>query len=210
MSDDSSNSMPNVLDHNGYNGLLTIQEADQALTDRQGWFKKIAPLLSREELQERFNLCLVHKHVVLQQGERMVATGLVTQPERLSDPMPSDIIPSSWTAAGIPFEWKRVKSPEEIVDSPPAAFFQEFSKLVGRDSVLGLSLPQDPVAEGQIWCERIDNEDRQHILEIQPVEGPWGDEDTVHQTSWSLEPSSGKGESGLVLKVACVCSSHWY
>ncbi|KAJ2919121.1 hypothetical protein MD484_g1341, partial [Candolleomyces efflorescens] len=193
--------MPYVLDHNGYNGLLTIQEADKALVDRQSWFKKIAPLLSPEGLRGRFNICLVHKHVVLQPGERMVATGLVTQPERVSDPIPSDIIPSSWTAAGIPFEWKRVSSSEEIVAPPSAEFFQEFSKIVGEDSILGVSLAQDPVPEGQVWCERIDHEARQHILEAQPVEGPWGDNDTVHQTSWALEPSTGKGESRLFLKI---------
>jgi hypothetical protein len=195
-----------MLDHNGYNDLLTIKEADEALTDRQQWFKKIAPLLSRQELREKFNLCLVHKHVVLQPGERMVATGLVTQPETISDPTPSDIIPSSWTATGTPFEWKRVKAPEEVVAPPPAEFFREFSTIVGEGSVIGLSLAQDPVPDGQIWCERTDYERRQHILEVKPAEGLWGDEGLpAHQTSWSLEPSIGGGEPTLTLKLACIC-----
>lgn len=199
-----------MLDHAGYNSLLAIKEADEALTNRQDWFKKTAPLLSREELQRKFNLCLVHKHVVLQPGERMVATGLVTQPEIISESTPSDIIPSSWTATGVPFEWKRVNTTEEIIPPPPAEFFREFSEIVGDGSVLGLSLAHDPAPEGQIWCERTDYEQRQHILEIKPVEGPWGDRNNVHHTSWSLEPSTDEGDPRLVLKLAlnCVCWGH--
>ncbi|KAJ2936577.1 hypothetical protein H1R20_g516, partial [Candolleomyces eurysporus] len=197
-----------MLDYKGYNDLLTIKEADDALTDREEWFKRVAPLLSREELRDKFNLCLIHKHVVLQPGERMVATGLVTQPETVHYPTPSDIIPSSWTATGVPFEWKRVNAPEEIIPPPPAEVFREFSEIVGDGSVLGLSLAQDPVPEGQIWCERVDYGQRQHILEMKPVDVPWGDEAVVHQTSWSVEPSTGEGEPTLTMKLACICARH--
>jgi hypothetical protein len=191
-----------------YNDLLTIKEADEALTDRQEWFKKIAPLLSREDFREKFDLCLVHRHVLLQPGERMVATKLVTQPEAVSDPTSSDIIPSSWTATGVPFEWKRVNAPEDIIPPPPAEFFREFSEIVGEGSLLGLSLAQDPVPDGQIWCERTDYERRQHILELVPVEGPWGDKTTVHQTSWSIGPSAGEGEAKFMLQLNCICNGH--
>ncbi|KAJ2928497.1 hypothetical protein H1R20_g8581, partial [Candolleomyces eurysporus] len=159
-----------MLDHNWYNNLLTIKEANNASTEREQTFKKIAPLLARPEFKGRYNLCLVHRHVILEPGERMVATGLVTQAETVPNPTPSDIIPSCWTATGVPFEWKRVEAPEDIIAPPPADLFREFSEIVGKGIVLGLSLARDTVPEGQIWSERTDYERRQHILEMKPVE----------------------------------------
>ncbi|KAJ2919118.1 hypothetical protein MD484_g1342, partial [Candolleomyces efflorescens] len=157
-----------LFDHNWYNSLPTIGEADKAFTSREELFKKIAVLLARSEFYEKYDLTLVHRHVVLEDGERMVATGLITQPERVPNPTPSDVIPSSWTAAGIPFEWTRVKGTEGFIPPPPAGLIKEFSGIVGEGSVLGLSLGQERAPLGQIWCERTDFKTRQHILEMQP------------------------------------------
>jgi hypothetical protein len=194
-----------MLDHNWYNNLHTIPEASQAFTNRQEWFSKISPLLGREEFRGKYNLCLVHRHVILQPGEGMVATGLVTQPEICSNSGDPNIIPSSWTATGIPFEWKRVEPSEEIIPPPPPELIREFSQLVGEDSVLGLSLVQDPVPEGQVWSEHIDHGRRHHILEIKPAAGPWGKEDEVFETSWTLKPSNGQGKPSLIFCCSCVC-----
>ncbi|RXW11905.1 hypothetical protein EST38_g13950 [Candolleomyces aberdarensis] len=193
-----------MLDHDWYNNLLTVQEADKAFTDRPQWFSRIAPLLGREEFRGRYSLSLVHRHVILQPGEAMVATGPVTRPETLIDPDDPNIIPSSWTATGIPFEWKRVETPTGIIPPPTQELIREFSKIVGEDSVLGLSLVQDPVPDGKIWCERIDHGQRHHILEIKPV-GSWPEGAEVFETCWTLKSSSGRAEPSIVFSLHCVC-----
>ncbi|KAJ2925594.1 hypothetical protein H1R20_g11502, partial [Candolleomyces eurysporus] len=198
-------SVPNMLDHNWYNSLLTVPEASKAFTDRQQWFSKIAPLLAREEFRGKYNLSLVHRHVILQPGEAMVATGPVTQPEIFSTSGDPNFIPSSWTATGIPFEWKRVETPTEIIPPPSPELIREFSKIVGEDSVLGLSLVQDPVPDGHVWSEHIDHSRRHHILEIKPAAGPWGEQDEVFETCWTVKPSSGQEEPSMIFCVGCVC-----
>lgn len=195
-----------MLDHIGYNNLLMVAEADKTFTYRQQWFQKLAPLLGRAEFRETYNLCLVHRHFNLQPGERMVATGLITQPEVVpaSNSTPSDIIPSSWTAAGIPFEWKRVKAPAEIVAPPPAELVRKFSEIVGEDSVLGLSLAQDPLPEGEIWCEHSNYDLRQHILEIKPVEVLSGGQ--ASDTCWKIKVSSDGGQAEVIFVNGCKCT----
>ncbi|KAJ2936578.1 hypothetical protein H1R20_g515, partial [Candolleomyces eurysporus] len=196
-----------MLDHNGYNSLQTVAEADKTFTDRQQWFQKLAPLLGRTEFREKYNLCLVHRHFILQPDERMVATGLVTQPEIFpaSDSTRRDIIPSSWTAAGAPFEWKRVEALEEIVAPPPAELIREFLGIVGEGSVLGLSLAPEPLPDGQIWSEHVDRDLRQHIVEIKPLEALSGD--STSNTSWKVKISSdgGQEEPSFIFSVQCTC-----
>ncbi|KAJ2926977.1 hypothetical protein H1R20_g10114, partial [Candolleomyces eurysporus] len=198
-----------MLDHNWYNNLLTIKEANNAFTEREQTFKKIAPLLARPEFKGRYNLCLVHRHLILEAGERMVATGLVTQAETVPNPTPSDIIPSAWTATGVPFEWKRVEAPEDIIAPPPADLFREFSETVGEGIVLGLSLARDSVPEGQVWSERTDYERRQHILEMKPVEGHSGDDLNSHSTTWMITPSSD-GQAVPTLVQGCKCTARFH
>ncbi|KAJ2928516.1 hypothetical protein H1R20_g8583, partial [Candolleomyces eurysporus] len=195
-----------MLDHIGYNNLLMVTEADKTFTYRQQWFQKLAPLLGRAEFRDIYNLCLVHRHFNLQPGERMVATGLITQPEVVpaSDSTPSDIIPSSWTSAGIPFEWKRVKAPAEIVAPPPAELVREFSEIVGEGSVLGISLAQDPLPEGEIWCEHSNYDLRQHILEIKPVEVLSGGQ--ASDTCWKIKVSSDGGPAEVIFVNGCKCT----
>jgi hypothetical protein len=192
-----------MLDHIGYNNLLTISEADRKFTDRQQWFQKLGPLLGRAEFRDKYNLCLVHRHFILQPDERMVANGLITQPETISGPASSDIIPSSWTAAGIPFEWKSVKAPDEIVDPPPAELIGEFLEIVGDGGVLGLCLAQDLLPEGQIWSEHSNRNLRQHILEKKSVETH--SSVPASDTSWRVKTSSDGTETSFIFVCGCNC-----
>jgi hypothetical protein len=137
----------------------------------------------------------------------MVATevptgGSVTQPETVPNSTPSDIIPSSWTAAGTAFEWTRVKVPEDRVSSPPPELIREFLEIVGDGSVLGLSLALDPLPEGQIWGERLDRDSTQQILEIQPAEH-WVDAESTAAASWKVVTSSSDGSQVETSLIAC-------
>jgi hypothetical protein len=194
-----------MLDHDAYNRLLPIRAAAQAFTNRQELFQKIAPLLARAEFQEKYCLCLVHNHFLLQPGERMVATGLVTQPERVPDPTPSDIIPSSWTATGIPFEWTRVNAPEEIIAPPPDELIREFSEIVGEGSILGLCLAPGPLPEGQMWLERLSPDLRQHILEMKPAEEHCIDPASISTACWRVKISSDGGQLEPSITIVGVC-----
>jgi hypothetical protein len=207
-----------MTNHDWYNSLLTIDEADKAFIDRPEWFKRIAPLLAREDFAGKYNLCLVHRHVILQPGERMVAIGSITKPKTFTVSDPANIVPSAWTAAGIPFEWKHVEPGEAVTAAPPSNLFEDFSEIVGEDSVLGLSLAHGSLPDGQIWREHVDHDRREHILGTGPATGSTGPTTEVSQepplkvdseTCWTLKftpPSDTEAKPSLVFCTVCLCT----
>ncbi|KAJ2919120.1 hypothetical protein MD484_g1340, partial [Candolleomyces efflorescens] len=190
--------MSDVSDYKFYNSLPTIEQATDAFPpgpDRERLFRKIAPLLA--DFRDIYHLSLVHRHFVLEAGERMVATELITQPEILPDPTPREVIPSFWTTVGIPFEWTRVRTlGDDIrVPPPPAKLVKQLLEIVGENGPLGLSLAQAPAPAGYIWVERTDDQTRQHILELRPQGG--SDAEEPHKSSWRVT-DSGEVEPAVV------------
>ena len=100
-----------------YNSLPSVDDADKKFINRDQIFSKIAPLLAAYD--NKFGLCLVHRHCSLEDGEIMVATGNVTQPERNVE-----CYPERWLATGEPYEFNRTPRP-----SPPRELFEEFQKM---------------------------------------------------------------------------------
>jgi hypothetical protein len=201
-----------MIDHSGwYNGLLSIEEASALFVDRAAWLSRLAPLLGRKEYEGKYALCLLHRHVKLEQGEQMVATGLITMPEKVP---PSDIevtiFPSAWTATGRPFEWQRVEASEDRPPPPPPDLVEEFSKIVGENSILGLSSAPGPLDEGYVWWESIDHPRRRHILHSAPRESPDLPAETVFETCWGptyIHSTSLTAEIVTALGCCIVCKS---
>ncbi|KAJ2918176.1 hypothetical protein MD484_g2279, partial [Candolleomyces efflorescens] len=197
-----------MSDHSSwYNGLPSVEEADALFIDRAKWFSKLAPILGREEYEGKYTLCLVHRHVKLEQGERMVAIGLTTAPEKVP---PSDIdvtvCPSAWTAAGRPFEWQRVDAPEQRVPAPPPELLEDFAKIAGENSVLGLSSAVGlELAEGEIWWESIDYPQRRHILQSAPRERPELPAQRFLETCWAPTRTHSPSMAAEVVDVLQCC-----
>ena len=120
-----------------YNSLPSIEEADERFLNREETFAKLAPLLA--EFNHQFGVCLVHAHCKLQQGEKMIAQGNITQPE-LSTDVPH--FPDRWLPNGQPFEFTTTPT-----TSPPARLIAEFQKITGPNNVLGLWYKSDDKLE---------------------------------------------------------------
>ena len=132
--------------------------------DRTQLFSKLAPLLAAYQYQ--FGVCLVHAHCKLEEGEKMVASGHVSEPQK-------DVpcYPERWLASGEPYEFTK-----EPTVAPPAALFTEFKAIVGNNDVLGLyAAGDDPHSEKlQEWTEGRKNITRV-VTEIDPedIETGW-------------------------------------
>ncbi|KAF8587757.1 hypothetical protein K439DRAFT_1630373 [Ramaria rubella] len=112
-----------------YNALPHIEEAHVKFTNRDEVFAKLTPFIAKHNYV--YGVCLVHGHTKLEAGEVMVSTSdSVTEP--ISSPSKS-YHPERWLATGQPYEFTY----EPTVEPPPEVF-EEFSKIVGPGSPLGL------------------------------------------------------------------------
>jgi hypothetical protein len=136
-----------------YNRLPPLLEADMKFVNRDELFAKLRPLLAKYE--NKFGVCLVHRHCKLEPGEMMVATGNVCQPER-----DVQCYPDHWLGTGEPYEFNRDPTP-----SLPEGLLKEFQKMVGSVEVLGLFFVRDE-SEDCLVLER--TEGRKNIVEIIP------------------------------------------
>ncbi|KAJ7791380.1 hypothetical protein B0H13DRAFT_1747171 [Mycena leptocephala] len=126
-----------------YNSLPTIEEADKNFVDRTQLFSKLAPLLAAYEY--KFGVCLVHAHCKLEEGEMMVASGHISEPQK-----DLQCYPERWLASGEPYEFTT-----ESTATPPAELFTEFKAVVGSIDLLGLYAAGDNPRSGilQEWTE---------------------------------------------------------
>jgi hypothetical protein len=135
-----------------YNSLPSVVEADRKFLCRDQIFSKLSSLLAA--YGNKFGVCLVHRHCELEDGEMMVATGNITQPERNVE-----CYPERWLATGEPYEFNR-----NPTRSPPRELFEEFQKIVDAVDVLGLFYIQDEQRLAGVSVER--TEGRKNIVEI--------------------------------------------
>jgi hypothetical protein len=126
-----------------YNSLPTIKEANKNFVDRTQLFSKLAPLLAAYEY--KFGVCLVHAHCKLEEGEMMVASGHVSEPQK-----DLQCYPERWLASGDPYEFTT-----ESTATPPAELFAKFKAVVGSIGLLGLYAAGDKPRSGilQEWTE---------------------------------------------------------
>ncbi|KAJ7828798.1 hypothetical protein B0H13DRAFT_2117257 [Mycena leptocephala] len=119
-----------------YNSLPTIEEADKNFVDRTQLFSKLAPLLAAYEY--KFGVCLVHAHCKLEEGEMMVASGYISEPQK-----DLQCYPERWLASGEPYEFTT-----ESTATPPAELFTEFRQLSewteGRKNITRVVTENEP------------------------------------------------------------------
>jgi len=168
-----------------YNALPDVEDADKRFVEREATLSKLGPLFSKYDYQ--FGACLVHSHSKLQPGEKMIATGYITEPVIPSANLAH--FPERWLSNGEPYEFTTQPTP-----SPPAELVAEFQKIVGDIGVLGLYFAGASESQGKILLEH--TEGRKNILE-EVSELP---SSNCIETIWDLGP--GPGKAGC--RVVCV------
>ncbi|KAF8165648.1 hypothetical protein B0H34DRAFT_671445 [Crassisporium funariophilum] len=176
-----------------YNRLPSLGEADAGFIERD-ILSKLMPLFAA---YQNFAVCLVHRHCSLKEGERMVSTGNVTQPERKGQSFPS-----SWLATGEPFEFN-----SEQTASLPTKLLDQFNGLIGEANtakgipLLGIRCIAFKGRDNKILTER--TEGRKSIVTLDEV-------DKVHSlgptipTCW-MPANLVQGSTELTAVACCRC-----
>lgn len=150
--------MTKFLDASSYNRLYPVEIANRLFTNRDEILKNLGHVLQTYG-ENKFGVCIVHRHCVLEEGERMVANGNVSQPER-----DGPVYPERWLATGEAYEFTREKT-----ISPSEELLHNFRKIVGNVQVLGLFYIPDEEISGVV-LER--TEGRRNITKIVSYDTP--------------------------------------
>ncbi len=123
-----------ILEASAYNSLLDVDTADQHFPHpvRDDIFAKLKPVLQQYG-NNKFGVCLIHRHCSLEEGERMVSDGDVSQPQRDG---PS--YPERWLATGEAYEFSREKT-----ISPSEELLEKFRIIMGEIKIIGLCYIHD-------------------------------------------------------------------
>ncbi|KJA21292.1 hypothetical protein HYPSUDRAFT_42140 [Hypholoma sublateritium FD-334 SS-4] len=116
-----------ILEATAYNNLLDVDTATQLFTNRDEIFGKLGPVFQQYG-NNKFGVCLVHRHCLLEEGERMVAKGNVSQPETNGP-----TYPERWLATGEAYEFSH-----EETSLPSEELLSNFRRIIGDIKVLGL------------------------------------------------------------------------
>ncbi len=103
-----------------YNGLSSVEDASYRLGNPKEILEKLTPVF--EKYGDKFGVCLVHRHCTLDEGEKMVADGDISQPER-----DIECYPERWLASGEPYEFTR-----KPTESPPLELLEKFKEVDTR------------------------------------------------------------------------------
>jgi len=141
------------MNASSYNKLHSIEVANQLFINREQMLSRLTPIL-QEHGDNKFGVCLVHRHCKLEEEEMMVADGNICQPERHA----KDAYPERWLATGEAYEFNR-----EPTTSPSEELLNKFRSVVGDVQVLGLFFIRDE-AKGKVALER--TEGRRNIVEF--------------------------------------------
>lgn len=182
-----------ILEASSYNGLLDIDTAHKLFTNRDEIFGKLGPVLQQYG-NNKFGVCIVHRHCQLEEGERMVATGNVSQPE--SD---GPAYPERWLATGEAYEFSR-----EETTSPSEELLENFRHIVGDINVLGLCYVRDEKIDG-VMLER--TEDRSNITNIIPFDAVQNAITTAWYPRFVETQTSGKLHGTTVFYSLTTCGT---
>ena len=181
-----------ILEASAYNSLLYVDTADQhfPIPVRDEIFAKLITVLQQYG-NNRFGVCLIHRHCSLEEGERMVSDGDISQPQR-----DAPAYPERWLATGESYEFSREKT-----TSPSEELLERFRTVIGDIKVLGLCYIRDEETEGILRVER--TEGRSNITAIVPSNAA----PNAITTAWHpLRPSKAQNQTlGQPIAPALAC-----
>ncbi|KAF9551923.1 hypothetical protein CPC08DRAFT_754972 [Agrocybe pediades] len=145
---------------------LLFDQIKTAGTTQEELFTKIARLFFSHGYQDHLALSLLHRHVILQEGERLVSVSHLKddiehpphEPVSTSSPSTAhtNTFPERWLRDGTELEYVRVPSGDSAM-TPSTRFFSDFQSILGPYiTVLGICHipPMERLAEGKIFVER--------------------------------------------------------
>jgi hypothetical protein len=144
-----------------YNKFPSLEDADAKFSNRELFFPMLVKVLSGYE--DKFAINLVHGHCKLDEGEKMVTTGTITQPMK-----DVECYPERWLATGEAYVFNT-----KPTESPPAALLEKFKAVVDvvghidGIGILALSyLKNHPLGPGEVYMEN--TEGRADIMTVVP------------------------------------------
>jgi len=214
--------------HELYNTLPSLHDARIRLESVPGGatnlLNKVAPILKNHP---QFGICLIHAHCTLTNGEKMIATGRISEPKIVSD---EACFAERWLANGIPYEFSSTPTVEG--GAPPADLVSRFEDrlttlskdILGPESkedltsLLGIYYVHDPDSDSEgsslssvsepkedvVWMER--TEGRRNILRPVPREKASEVPNTV-PAAWFVTTDKGAGatEDDWIISVRTAC-----
>ncbi|KAJ7801264.1 hypothetical protein B0H13DRAFT_1672629, partial [Mycena leptocephala] len=114
-----------------YNSLHSIDDAHRKFNSRHDIIHQLWLHFRKSDPEGKFGVCLVRRHGTIDDGERMVAVGQVTQPQ-----IPAAGVtyhPMRWDRNGQAFEFSL-----QPTECPPDSLLSEFRRIVGDLAVLGI------------------------------------------------------------------------
>ncbi len=170
-----------------YNTLPSLSEAMERFESRKEILDSISNLVSKYE--NLFDVCLIHTHCSLAEGEIMLEKGDVSQPVLLSEVV--DWYPVSWLPSGEPYEFTT-----EPTITPDPSLLADFRALTQDIGVLGLRYACSNNVETRLeWSEGRMNWSRTLTEEDRDIE-------TV-ETQWSLRKEHGKMKRTMACRLVC-------
>ena len=156
-----------------YNQLPSIAEANYrfnkqlalaSLTDLE-FFTELVPLFSseRNESGPSYSPCVIHRHFDLENGERMVANGNISQPSKDTSP---NIVPECWLSTQDEIEHRYVDDPSSIPPPPSADFFSKFNAILRKYNIddIGICYSPPPLKPEHIYLETLEHDSRLQII----------------------------------------------
>lgn len=199
-----------IFDVQAYNQLLIIDEADSqfkqqlsaAGISREDLFLQLAPLFAKKEQtgKKPYGICLLHRHYLLNDGERMVSSGNSIQPSTDKSP---NIVADRWFASGQEFEHTCAEAP--LYDIP--SFLSEFKAIndVHGINILGVTyIPDlDNLGEEFTMFEEKGSKDREQITTI--VRQSSLNPDTTIEATWIIHGDPNQPCRGRCTSVCNGC-----
>ncbi|KAF9557529.1 hypothetical protein CPC08DRAFT_710330 [Agrocybe pediades] len=177
-----------------YNNLPSIKEADEkfdrqladAKISRHDFFSHLAKLFVEENRNANYSPCLLHKHHLLEEGEKMVTEGKSTKPSR-----DNRVVAERWYPDGEEMEYVLANQLTQHISFPPppsSEFMDKFrasTQQYGVD-VLGvcLKLPWEELPPNSLFLEMTGAKDREQVVEIVAIDSVV--EENAYETSWNI------------------------
>lgn len=199
---------PRVFDVVSYNQTDLIREANERFEkqlasvhiSRAEFFAKLAPLFVEEVNAGRYAACLIHRHYLLTDGERMVTTGDSTKPSKDISP---NIVPESWLATGEAFEYRYIDNPASLPPPPSADFLAKFKSITDAYSIDTIGIcytpPVEELAPGFVFLEVAGTLDREQVTKAAPVSSLTA---SSYEAIWITKINSN-GQFEMAAKTCC-------
>ena len=186
-----------MFDVNLYNQLPSIAAASATFNSKLAsagltidtFLDKLCPLFSSDGNKDKYGIWLLHHHIDLEAGERMVKKGAVSEPTMDQS---SNIVAERWGGDGAELEHIYAEKSNDIPSPPSPEFIKKFQEIISAFDIDCLGICYAPSQEelkilnaGYIFMET-SNQGRRHTLTPIPLDDPSLGNESIFRTTWSI------------------------